>query len=347
LTAPAPLALDRPVKLIVWDLDDTLWNGVLMEGDSCAVIPDIAEFIRETDSKGILHSIASRNDAAAAAKHLEESGLSGLFLHPQIGWAAKSLSIRHIAERLNIGLDSVVFIDDSEFELAEAAAACPDLRTLNVARLDSLKRSPDLAALGVTEESRRRREMYRDDMRREDAEREFADTPEAFLATLGLHLAIRPATARDLDRAEELIQRTNQLNSTGRLFSRPELAAMIDGGGEVVLVASLEDRFGDYGIVALVVLREEPGGWSVELILVSCRVMSRGIGPILLDHLAARAEETGKAFRVEFSDTGRNRAMKVALMMTGFVKAEDPGRGYVRRGRRAPPPSWLRLTSGW
>jgi FkbH-like protein len=337
-----------PVKLIVWDLDDTLWSGVLMEGDACAAVPDVVDFIRETDRKGVLHSIASRNDPAAAAAHLEKSGLQELFLYPQIGWGAKSHSVGHIAERLNIGLDAVLFIDDSDFELEEVRSAHPAIRTANVARLPELRNGGLFDALPVTGESRRRRQMYREDIRRRDAEQSFADTPDAFLATLHLRMRVAPATHADLERAEELVQRTNQLNSTGRIFSEAELAAMIDARRPTLLVATLEDRFGDYGTVALVVLEEGPERWTVELILVSCRVMSRGIGPILLDYLALRARDAGASLAVAFRDTGRNRAMKVALMITGFVAAGDaPGRFVHPATGARQLPAWLDLSGGW
>ncbi|HYW17202.1 MAG TPA: HAD-IIIC family phosphatase [Allosphingosinicella sp.] len=336
------------IKLIVWDLDNTLWDGILMEGDSCVVFPDVADFIRDSDRKGILHSIASRNDPAAALAHLEGSGLGDLFLYPQIGWGAKSLSIVRIAEQLNIGLDSAVFIDDSDFELEEARSAAPELRVLNVARLAELRQSGLLDGLRVTGESERRRRLYQEDMKRRDAEQSFADTPQAFLATLALRMTLQRATHDDLDRAEELVQRTNQLNSTGRIFSSAELATMIDRGAPTLLVATLEDRFGHYGTVALIVLEQGPERWTVELILVSCRVMSRGIGPLLLDYLAHQAEKAGKALAVEFRDTGRNQAMKIALMMTGFLVGGGAPPSPVQRGRGARPlPSWLHVTSGW
>jgi predicted enzyme involved in methoxymalonyl-ACP biosynthesis len=100
--------------------------------------------------------------------------------------------------------------------------------------------------------------------------------------------------------------------------------------------------------VALIVLDERPDQWTVELILVSCRVLSRGIGPVLLDYLALRAQDAGKALAVEFRDTGRNRAMKIALMMTGFVVASGAQEAFVQRARGARRlPSWLHVTAGW
>jgi FkbH-like protein len=338
---------EKPPKLIVWDLDGTLWDGVLLEGDACDIRPDIVEFIRDADRKGILHSIASRNDAAAAEAHLDRHGIRDLFLHPQIGWGAKSQSIRHIAETLQFGLDAVLFVDDSDFELAEASSTASELRTVNIADLAAVSASATMQALTVTNESLRRRRMYQEDARRQEAERAFPEASDAFMATLDLHLDCRPAVASDLDRAEELINRTNQLNSTGTIFSKEALAALLDSPDRTVVMASLKDRFGDYGSIGLVVLATGATRWRVELILVSCRVLSRGIGPVLLNYLAARAHDAGRQFSVDFRDTGRNRAMKIALMMTGFVKDGETD-SFVRREDRAYPlPSWLRITAHW
>lgn len=337
-----------PPKLVVWDLDNTLWDGVLMEGDACAVFPNVVDFIKSSDRKGVLHSVASRNDACAATAHLRKSGLLDYFVHPQIHWGAKSHSIARIVESLNIALDSALFVDDSEFELEEAATALPGLQTLNFARFREFQSCGVFDGLPITDDSSNRRIYYQQDIQRQEAERTFPDASEAFLATLGLRMTVKRAVREDLDRAAELVSRTNQLNSTGRLFTRAELAQMIGGGDRTLLVATLDDRFGKYGSIALVVLQERPERWTVELILVSCRVMSRGIGPILLDYLALRARQAGAALSVIFKDTGRNRAMKVALMMTGFSKTGEADAALVRGEQFTRElPSWLQITARW
>lgn len=114
---------EQAVKCVVWDLDNTLWTGVLLEDTRVSLRPEVPGILRALDERGILHSIASRNDRAIAMEKLREFGLGEYFLWPQINWNPKSDSIRAIADNLRLGLDTFAFIDDQPFELAEVAFA--------------------------------------------------------------------------------------------------------------------------------------------------------------------------------------------------------------------------------
>ena len=116
----------RAVKVLVWDLDETLWSGTLIEGDDVRPRPGVPETLEALDSRGILHSIASKNDPDMALARLRELGLHDYFLYPQIGWSTKSSGIRKIAESINVGLDAIAFIDDQPFERDEVAHALPE-----------------------------------------------------------------------------------------------------------------------------------------------------------------------------------------------------------------------------
>ena len=133
---PVAPAKRRKIKCVVWDLDNTLWSGTLLEGDEVHLRDGVREIIHALDARGILHSIASRNHAESALARLRELDLEEYFLYPQINWGSKAASIRTIAESLNIGLDSICFIDDQPFELAEVqagAAAGPLYRPYPIA----------------------------------------------------------------------------------------------------------------------------------------------------------------------------------------------------------------------
>ena len=342
----------KPLKVVVWDLDNTIWEGTLLERDACIVFPQVAALLQDLDDRGVLNSIASRNDAASAVAHLARQGIGHYFLAPQIGWGAKSVSIQRIAEKLNISVDAMLFIDDSRFELAEAAFALPTLNTLDAADMSDLMRRYSLQDMVATPEARRRRQMYIDDFARSEAEQDFKGPSDAFMASLELVLSVRLASPADLVRAEELTLRTNQLNSTGISYSKVELNEILDTPPNVLLVAELKDRFGDYGVVALMLLDTESEGsrWLLKLILVSCRVMSRGVGTILLNHLHERARSAGRQLEVAFRSSGKNRAMRVALMMSGFKPsggANGEEMAFSRLGDAVRPPCWLRLNSSW
>jgi FkbH-like protein len=338
----------KAVKLVVWDLDDTIWRGVLLEGGGDEAIEPIIDVIRRLDARGVLHSIASRNDEALALRRLEELGLAEYFLAPQFTWDRKSEAVQRIAERLNLGLDAVLFVDDQPFEREEVASALPHVRTLAADLAAGLADDPLLTPTVVTDEARRRRASYREDEARQDYERAFTGSNETFLHTLELSLCVADAAPADLLRAEELVLRTNQLNSTGVVYSARELEALCASTEHRVLMADLSDRFGDYGKIGLVVLRTCASVWRLKLLLVSCRVQSRGAGAVLLSHLIAQARAADAQFEADFRNTGRNRPMQIAYRFAGLRELRRDGDIQVY----GPPsdvvgqiPPYYRLTS--
>jgi FkbH-like protein len=347
---PQPVVPDKPVqgriKCVVWDLDNTLWDGVLLEDERVAVRPAVVEHIHQLDSMGVLNSVASRNDHATAAAKLRELGLEEMFLCPQISWNAKSASIRHIATRLNLGLDAFAFVDDQEFELAEVAHALPQVTCVDVAGLDEALAGPEFRPRFVTDESAQRRGMYRSQLLREEVEEEFVGTSAEFLASLGMTFTIAPARREDLQRAEELTVRTNQLNSTGRTYSYDELDALRGSPDHLLLVASLTDRFGSYGKIGLALVEKGTPDWRLNMMLMSCRVMSRGVGTVLLGHVMGLARAAGAGLRADFVETGRNRMMQITYAFSGFREVAREGARQVLAadlGALQPPPDYVEV----
>jgi FkbH-like protein len=219
-------------------------------------------------------------------------------------------------------LDAFAFVDDQPFERAEVAHQVPEVLCIPVEDAGHL---PDFAPFQprfVTEDSKLRRLMYVDDQRRSVAERGFSGTNEEFLASLDMRLTIAPARESDLQRAEELTIRTHQLNSTGRFFSYEQLNELRHDDRFRVLVVDLKDRFGPYGRVGLAVIECQQTIWTVKLILMSCRVVSRGVGAVVLSYLKRAAEDAGVRLRAEFVPTPRNRMMYVTLKFNGFREIE-------------------------
>lgn len=312
----------RTIKVLVWDLDETLWSGTILEGDDVRPRPGVVETLKTLDGRGILQSIASKNDPDLAIAKLTELGLAEYFLYPQIGWSAKSAGIRKIAESINVGLDAVAFIDDQPFERDEVAHALPDVLTFDAAEVEALAARPELMPRFITDESALRRRMYQADIERNRAQESFEGPDEGFLAGLGMRFSLGPAQEEDLKRAEELTVRTNQLNSTGVTYSYEELAAFRRSHDHLLLVASLDDKYGAYGKIGLALIELGREVWTVRLLLMSCRVMSRGVGTILMSHVMTRAKEAGARLRAAFRDTGRNRLMKVTYRFAGFKEVE-------------------------
>lgn len=334
------------IKCVVWDLDNTLWDGVLLEDGAVRVRAHVIEVIRQLDGRGILNSVASRNEHDEALAVLERLGLGDLFLFPQISWNPKSEAVATIAREINIGVDAIAFVDDQEFELAEVAHALPEVLCVNAAALDGLLDLPEFAPRTITDESARRREMYRAAIARREAEDAVREVDDEFLAGLDMVFSMAPADEVDLARAEELTVRTHQLNSTGVTYSYEELDALRRSPDHLLLVATLTDRFGSYGKIGLALVDRSRPVWRLKMMLMSCRVMSRGVGTLMLGEIGRLAAEHADGLEAEFSDTGRNRIMYITYRFAGFSEVALDGSACVLRAdvSRIPPrPAYVRL----
>jgi FkbH-like protein len=324
-----PRQQERLIKCVVWDLDNTIWQGILLEDRAVSLRPGIVDVIKRLDERGILHSIASRNDPETAVRQLQAFGLAGYFVYPQIGWQAKSHSVAAIAQALNIGLDAIAFIDDQPFEREEVAHALPDVYCLDAIAIDDILHMPAFTPRFITDDSRQRRAMIQANMAREQAEASFDGPTESFLATLEMVFTIGRAQERDLQRAEELTRRTNQLNTTGYGYSYEELLAFSQSPDHLLLITSLTDKFGGYGRIGLALVECGPEVWNIKLLLMSCRVMSRGVGTILLSHIMRLAREAGAVLQAEFITNDRNRMMFVTYRLAGFKSVKEEGDHFI------------------
>jgi len=319
------MAKERVVKVLVWDLDETLWHGTLIEGDDLRLRDGARETLEALDKRGILHSIASKNDPEMAHEALGRFGLDHFFLYPQIGWSAKSAGIKKIAEAINVGLDAIAFVDDQPFEREEVGHALPEVALYDAEEVATLPGRPELMPRFLTDESAIRRQMYQADAQRNQVQEGFEGPDEEFLASLDMRFTISPASEEDLKRAEELTVRTNQLNSTGVTYSYEELDRFRKSPDHLLIVASLTDKYGPYGKIGLALVELAAEVWTLKLLLMSCRVMSRGVGSILLGYLMKRARAAGARFRAELISTGRNRLMVVTYRFAGFKEVERRG----------------------
>ena len=171
-TDPKGMKSGKEIKAVVWDLDGTLWDGILLENDEVRVKPGIEEIIQALDSRGILQSVASHNEHDVAMAKLRELGLAEYFLFAEINWNAKSVSIERIRENLNIGMDAILFIDDRPFERDEVQHVHPEVTCVDASEYKNLLRYPTLSPRFITQDSKRRRSMYLEDIQRKKGELE-------------------------------------------------------------------------------------------------------------------------------------------------------------------------------
>lgn len=319
----------KEVKCVVWDLDNTLWNGILLEPGPVELKPGIREIISTLDERGILHSIASKNNYDDAMQKLRELGLEDYFLYPQINWNAKSESIKNIRQHLNIGMDTIVFIDDQPFERDEVAAAFPEVQTFHALLYREILHYSRFNPSFITADSRRRREMYLEDMQRNRDEEEFKGPKDVFLASLNMEFIISEACGEDLQRAEELTVRTNQLNATGQTYSYDDLYAFMRNPDYKLYVCELTDRYGSYGKIGLALAEITATHWCVHMLLMSCRVLSRSAGSILLTYIMQQAKKDQKKLKALFRHTGKNKMMYVTYRFANFAEVENDGDGNI------------------
>ncbi len=319
----------KEIKCVVWDLDNTIWDGTLVEHDAVRVKPGIVEVIKTLDGRGILHSIASKNDYEDAMAKLKEFGIDEFFLYPEIHWNTKSSSVANIQKNINIGMDTILFIDDQAFERDEVVSVHPEVTAIDVIGYEKLPDLPGLNPRFITDDSRKRRKMYMDDIKRKKEEDDFTGPSEVFLASLAMHFVIHEAKEEDLMRAEELTVRTNQLNATGRTYDYDELNAFRLSDKHKLLVCELTDKYGSYGKIGLALIEKTAECWHLRLLLMSCRVMARGVGTVLLSYIMQETKRAGKKLIADFKHTGRNRMMYVSYKFANFKEASTDEEGNI------------------
>jgi FkbH-like protein len=296
----------KKIKCVVWDLDNTLWDGVLVEdgAQGLRLKPGVAQIIKTLDQRGILQSIASKNNPEDALPVLGKFGVEEYFLGPQISWQPKSQGIQSIAQQLNIGMDAILFVDDSEFELQEVKGVCPEVRVLDAKLYRSLPERDECQG-PITAESRERRRLYQVEADRQNVAQSFSHDYMAFLRHCEIQLTVRPMSEENLERVHELTQRTNQMNFSGNRYDREVLRKLLSSSHLDTFVLSCQDRFGSYGVIGFsIVDRREP---RMTDLMFSCRVQSKRVEHAFLGWVIGRyIEATGRDFYANYRKTPRN-----------------------------------------
>nr|WP_323747688.1 HAD-IIIC family phosphatase [Catenulispora rubra] len=306
------------IKCLVWDLDNTLWQGTLLEDGDVQLADEIRRTVVGLDQRGILQSIASRNDPDHAWNTLEKLGLSEYFILPRIGWGRKSDSITEIIAGLGFAEHAIAFIDDQPFERAEVAHFHPEVHCYGADQAPTLLDLPEFSPPVVTADSRQRRSMYQARFQRDAEQASYQGPDEEFLRSLEMVMTIARATESDLDRVEELTLRTSQMNATGIHYSAETLQSFIADPDHEVLVVTLTDKFGPHGAIGVILLERRPQALRIRLLATSCRVVAYGVGAALLRWLTDQAHHTGVHLNADFRTTARNRMMEIAYRFAGL-----------------------------
>lgn len=355
-------ALLRPArKVIVVDLDNTLWGGVLgddgIEGIQLGdehpgnVYKDFQAALLGYRQRGYLLAVASKNDETLVREALQTHPEMLLrlqhFSAVEANWEAKEHSLRRIAQRLNVGLDSLVFVDDNPLECAHIRALLPMVAVVELPAdplgfRRSLAEQVILDRPRLVEEDVRRAAMYRDNAKRDEL-RSQAPTVDEFLNGLQMVAEVGQLDQRTLDRVHQLVQKTNQFNLTTRRHGKEEIRKLAASADARVAWLRLRDRFGDMGLVCVgIALRVASETWEIDTFLMSCRVMGRRVEDAFLHYLEELAQEAGAAtVRGIYRPTPKNAPVADFYKARGFRLVEQGVAASVyERALNGATPSW-------
>ena len=353
-------------KVLVTDLDNTLWGGVLGEDGIDGLQlgqehPGAAHLrlqraLRALRRRGVLLAVASKNDeedaVAALDRHPAMLLRSRDFAARRIGWGDKARSLREIAAELDVGLDALAFLDDSPAERELVRMELPEVTVIELPAdpmgyAPALLDCPVLERLSLTDEDRSRDRLYAE--QRERAElRQAAGSLEDFLRSLRMEMVMGPVEPGSMPRVAQLTQKTNQFNLTTRRYSEQEIRTLAAASGVRVYQARVADRFGDGGLVGVAITRAEGAGWEIDTLLLSCRVIGRTVETAMLARLADDARTAGATrLRGWFLPTRKNTPASGFYPSHGFslVESSDGGtRWEMDLGAASPRcPEWIAL----
>jgi len=331
-------ATGRAKKCLVLDCDNTLWGGIVGEDGAAgirlgtespgAAYRDFQQEVLNLHHRGVVLALCSRNNEADVREVFrtrpEMVLREGHFAAARINWNDKATNLRELASELNLGLDSLVFADDSEFELGMVRAAAPAVETLALDSARPAEHRLRLAScdwfdvLTVTADDRARGERYLTERARRSAANGSVDLAD-YLRSLELRITVEDVPDADLDRAAQLCLRTNQFNLTTRRHTRQALESARASGASL-LQLKVADRFGDYGIVGLSLILPEGETAFIDTFLVSCRVLGRGVESAFLaavvEHAAARGT---RQMRAAYVPTPKNAQVAGFYSRHGFA----------------------------
>lgn len=313
------------IKCLIWDLDDTLWQGTLSEDEDVELRPGIKETLLELDGRGIIQSIASRNDPEKASQKLIELGIEHYFLYPQFSRGSKVASLRKIVREMNIGMDTIAFIDDNPYERYEVSLYLPEVYVYDADVAAGLSLLPEFqSSLSQTGTERRQYMMMR--WERQLAEKRFSGSREEFLRSCEMVLTLRSARQADRMRLAELASRTTQFNNLVQAPSLTVIQQYLQAERRHLYVGQLQDLFGHHGIVAMAMIQAHGTTAEIELFCISCRMEGRGIGTAFMGGILSRMHQDWPFLQevaCRYRQHKRNRPALLLLQSLGFSRSKQ------------------------
>jgi len=334
-------------KALLLDCDNTLWKGVIgedgldgidMSSSSHSGKPfhDVQHILKYLASNGVILALTSKNNL----KDVEDVFLNhpDMVLKPEdiviwkVNWTDKATNIRDIAQELNIGLDSLVFVDDSDFEINLVKDQLPEVEVFQVPKSAYLYKNEFIRMyrthfnLAVSEEDRNKTRQYKEQFQRESVKQQFGTT-EDYIRSLGIHVKLTSDDHKNVARIAQLTQKTNQFNLTTRRYSELEMEGFITNPRYHVFSGSVSDTYGDSGITLLAVIApmdETSKQARIDTFLMSCRIIGRNIEHAVLGEILRHLKEKGyESVRSEYIPTPKNDQVRLFYEQNGFDLIED------------------------
>ena len=345
-------------KCIVLDLDDTLWKGVAGEDGLSGISVTLShvifqQMLRQIAQTGILLCVNSKNNPEDAIEILDQHPDMVLrendFTVLKINWQDKVTNLLEIADELNIGLDSLIFIDDSPAECQLVATKLPQVDVILLP--DNILLYPDVIKglggvnfLELTKEDKDKVEQYRQQQHRESLKAQSLDL-ESFYASLNMELTICAANDLSIPRIAQLTQKTNQFNLTTKRYSADDLRGMLKSGYHIFGL-NVQDRFGDNGLTAAAIVISDATVLYIDTFLLSCRIMGRTVETAFMSFLADYAKSQGlTGMRGAYLPTQKNKPVEGFYASLGF-RLEVDGYWYMELATQSIPcPDYFSFTT--
>ncbi len=348
------LRFDKKIKCVIVDLDNTMWNGVIRDVgvENLEIRIDKERFrwnvLSILYARGIMIGVISKNDAYLETdiRNFIKPHLTGIeFVCFELSWKDKYEILSEVQQQLNIGLDSIAFIDDNLFEREQMKVVLPEVRVYDENIFEQLLYLPEFQPEFVTRESKDRTKFYIQENQRQHVRSSMARVD--FLEQCQFKIGVEKMRPFEVDRVTELIQRTNQLNTSIKRYSKDQIISFSRDQNCDIFVVHVSDKFGDYGLVGVCIGFRRSGVYEIDTLLFSCRIMSRGVEDCTLTTVLDYAKEQDfERVIVRFTKGPKNDQMQTILNDNHFAETVTEGDSVVysfdlKQQSPKPRPNWF------
>lgn len=345
MAAHARAVLGLTKKVLVADLDNTLWQGIIGEDGlhGIKIGPGspageahsrLQQYMLDLKARGVLLAVASKNNPEDASLPFQKHEHMLLRLEDfaafEANWNDKATSIRVIAQKLSLGLDSFVFLDDNPLEREWVRSQLPDVAIVDLGPtafhyVRDLDRARPFFSISLSAEDQARADQYRSEAARKHLQAT-SESLDDFLANLQLRASVEALHEKNLSRVTQLTNKTNQFNLTTRRYTEAQVAQLASDPSAWTAAFHLSDRMGDYGLIGVILCRAaaDPGIWEVDTWLMSCRVLGRQMEKFMFDRLVEAAQERGiREIIGVFRPTAKNALVRDLYDQVGFTRSSE------------------------